>query len=133
MPLRRRILCAKRTFDCTLRGPFDNLCFTRLSATRALCKSIITVISASTVSSYNHILIKSFLRLFVNSSSYIHPEYRNSSAFYYVIVVAKEYSKENSLSLMQQRSSTKLETTSLSTDVALWFSLEYSFATTYPA
>ena len=56
-----------------------------------------------------------------------------SSAFSCVFVVAKEYSKENSLSLMQQRSSTKLETTSLSTDVALWFSLEYSVATTYPA
>ena len=57
----------------------------------------------------------------------------NSSAFQCVIVVATEYSKENPLSLMQQRSSTRLETTSLSTDVALWFSLEYSVATTYPA
>ena len=42
----QRRACA---FDCTLRGPFDGLCFARLSASRALCTSITTVISASTV------------------------------------------------------------------------------------
>ena len=36
-------------FDCTLRGPFDGLFPTRLSATRALCEGIIAFISASTV------------------------------------------------------------------------------------
>jgi hypothetical protein len=36
-------------FDCALRGPFDNLFLTRLSASRTLCKGIIAVISASTV------------------------------------------------------------------------------------
>jgi len=37
-------------FDCALGGPFDDLFSARFSASRALCKSIITVISASTVS-----------------------------------------------------------------------------------
>jgi hypothetical protein len=40
------------TFDCALRGPFDNLFLTRFPATRALCEGIIAVISASTVSIY---------------------------------------------------------------------------------
>ena len=39
-------ICA---FDCTLRGPFDDLFLTRLSATQALCTGIIAFISASTV------------------------------------------------------------------------------------
>ena len=67
MSLRRRILCADDTFDYALRGPFDNLCFTRLSAARALCRSIITVISASTVWSYQYALIKALLFGFVNT------------------------------------------------------------------
>ena len=37
------------TFHCALSGPFDNLFLTRLSASRALCKGMIAVISASTV------------------------------------------------------------------------------------
>ncbi len=48
----RRICCTRRAFDCTLRGPFDDLSLTRLSAARALCKGMIAVISASTVSIY---------------------------------------------------------------------------------
>ena len=36
-------------FPCTLSGPFDNLFLTRFSASRALCKGIIAVISTSTV------------------------------------------------------------------------------------
>ena len=36
-------------FDCALRGPFDGLFLTRLSATRALCEVITDFISASTV------------------------------------------------------------------------------------
>ncbi|MGN1450798.1 MAG: hypothetical protein ACI4XQ_01760, partial [Eubacteriales bacterium] len=39
----------KITFDCALSGPFDNLFLTRFSASQALCKGIIAVISASTV------------------------------------------------------------------------------------
>jgi len=39
-----------KIFDCALSGPFDNLFLTRLSAPRALCRGIIAVISASTVS-----------------------------------------------------------------------------------
>ena len=38
------------SFDCALRGPFDNLYLTRLSAPRALCRGMTAVISASTVS-----------------------------------------------------------------------------------
>ena len=48
----RRICCTRRAFDCTLRGPFDDLSLTRLSAARALCKGMIAVISASTVCIY---------------------------------------------------------------------------------
>ena len=39
----------KNAFHCTLNGPFDNLFLTRLSASRALWKGIIAVISVSTV------------------------------------------------------------------------------------
>ena len=45
----KNTLYLKNTFDCALSGPFENLFFTRLSATRALCRSIINVISASQV------------------------------------------------------------------------------------
>ena len=37
------------TFDCALRGPFDSLFLTWLSASQALCKGMTAVISASTV------------------------------------------------------------------------------------
>ena len=36
-------------FDCTLSGPFDDLFSAGFSSSPALCRSIITVISASTV------------------------------------------------------------------------------------
>ena len=36
-------------FDCTLRGPFDNLFLTQLSASWALCAVMAAVTSASTV------------------------------------------------------------------------------------
>ena len=36
-------------FDCALSGPFDDLFLTRFSASRALCKGMIAVISASSV------------------------------------------------------------------------------------
>ena len=39
----------KATFDCALGGPFDNLFLAWFSASQALCKGIIAVISASTV------------------------------------------------------------------------------------
>ena len=45
---RRRIL-GKKAFDYALRGPFDDLFLTWLSATQVLCEGIIAVISASTV------------------------------------------------------------------------------------
>lgn len=37
------------SFPCALGGPFDHVGSVRLSASRALCASIITVISASSV------------------------------------------------------------------------------------
>ena len=54
------------TFDHTLSGPFDNLFHTRLSASRALCKGIIAVISASTVCIVKFEVIISPIAMIVN-------------------------------------------------------------------
>ncbi len=40
---------ARRSVPCTLLGPFDDLCFTRFTAARALCGSMVIFISDSTV------------------------------------------------------------------------------------
>ena len=59
---RRRILgetCF--SFDCALSGPFAKQFLTRLSAPRALCVVLIDVISASTVSNIEFIILYSHL------------------------------------------------------------------------
>ena len=66
MPSRRRILWISgwkiNPFDCALSGPFDNLFLTWFSASQALCKGIIAVISASTV--YNLLNCRNSLNCF---------------------------------------------------------------------
>ena len=66
-------------FDCTLRGPFDDLFLTRLSATRALWKGMIAVISASTVcmielNVFYHLYSALSTRNFTNLARKISPE-----------------------------------------------------------
>ena len=77
--LRCRILCPLSrsarlcsTFDCTLRGPFDDLYFIRLSAARTLCGSIITFISASTVCLIKLLLLYHFSRGMSNTFCNFH-------------------------------------------------------------
>ena len=67
---RCRILCAVcRTFDCTLRGPFDGLFPACIAAPQALWEGIAAVISASTVYTGG---IARFFR-FVNAGETIFP------------------------------------------------------------
>ena len=60
------------TFDCTLRGPFDNLFLIRFSASRTLCKGMIAVILKMSGDSQHPANTKSY-RSVVRSYPHLYP------------------------------------------------------------